>query len=183
MSKDQMQYGRMVDTALRGVVRDILTRVREHGLPGAHHFYISFRTGDPGVVMPEALRAKYRDEMTIVLQHQFWGLEVGADYFEVTLSFNKLQQRLHVPYRAMTGFFDPSVQFGLQFQPVGGEEDGEAPRGAALPATPSVPATLPAPDDDNDDEAEAAAESEAAEAPAAEDGQDNVVPLDLFRKK
>lgn len=170
-----MHYGRLVDTALRGVVRDILARVRDSGLPGAHHFYISFRTRDPGVVMPEVLRAKYRDEMTIVLQHQFWGLEVGADYFEVTLSFNKQQQRLHIPFRAMTGFFDPSVQFGLQFQPVG--TDGEAARGATLPATPTVPAQLPA----SPPEAADNAPADEDDADAAGDG--NVVSLDLFRKK
>ena len=170
-----MHYGRLVDTALRGVVRDILARVRDSGLPGAHHFYISFRTGDPGVVMPDGLRAKYRDEMTIVLQHQFWGLEVGADYFEITLSFNKLQQRLHIPFRAMTGFFDPSVQFGLQFQPA--TADGEAPRGASLAGTPTVPATLPAGVVDG---AENAGE-EAGE--AASNDKDKVVSLDLFRKK
>jgi hypothetical protein len=167
MSKDQMQYGRMVDAALRGVVRDILARVREHGLPGAHHFYISFRTADPGVVMPDSLRAKYRDEMTIVLQHQFWGLEVGADYFEITLSFNKLQERLHIPYRALTGFFDPSVQFGLQFQPLAAEGEGDALRGSALPATPSVPAPV-----------------DEIAAPSIEGaGPGNVVTLDQFRKK
>jgi hypothetical protein len=177
MSKDQMHYGRMVDTALRGVVRDMLTRVRESGLPGAHHFYISFRTGDPGVVMPDGLRAKYRDEMTIVLQHQFWGLEVGADYFEVTLSFNKLQQRLHIPFRAMTGFFDPSVQFGLQFQPLGA--DGEAMRGASLPVTPAAPVPLP-PGTPEEAENEPAA---GADGEAAGDDKDKIVSLDLFRKK
>jgi hypothetical protein len=130
MAKDLMDYNRLVDGALRTVVQQALRRAAREGLPGSHHFYISFRTGDPGVDVPEYLRTKYPEEMTIVIQHQFWGLEIGEDGFEVTLSFRKSPERLKVPFAALTGFFDPSVQFGLQFK---GGEAGEAGAQIARP--------------------------------------------------
>lgn len=116
MAKDELRYDRMIEDALRGVVRDILVRTAESGLPGNHHFYITFATGHDSVSMPDRLRARYRDEMTIVLQHQYWDLEVGEDSFAVSLSFDRAQQRLDIPFDAITTFADPSVQFGLQFQ-------------------------------------------------------------------
>lgn len=111
-----LRYDKMVEDALRGVVRQSLAQVAKNGFPGNHHFYVTFRTAAPGVVLPEHLRAQYPEEMTIVLQHQFWGLEVDEDAFEVTLSFNKVHERLRVPFAALTGFVDPSVRFGLQFK-------------------------------------------------------------------
>ena len=92
---DRFHYDALVDDALRSVVRRVLTQVAEKGLPGSHHFYISFRSTDPGVVMPDYLRAKYPEEMTVVLQHQYWDLIVAPDHFEVTVSFNKQQERIH----------------------------------------------------------------------------------------
>jgi hypothetical protein len=114
---DRFHYDALVDDALRSVVRRVLTQVAEKGLPGSHHFYISFRSTDPGVELPEYLRAKYPEEMTIVLQHQYWDLILEPDSFEVTVSFNKQQERIKVPFAALSAFVDPSVRFGLQFHP------------------------------------------------------------------
>lgn len=127
MTKDWLRYDRMVEDALRGVVRRALTEVASSGLPGDHHFYLTFRTTEPGVHIAPPLRGQYPKEMTIVLQHQFWGLEVNEDHFAVTLSFGGKHERLVVPYHAVVSFADPSVKFGLQFEaavPAG--EDGEA---------------------------------------------------------
>src|SRR5271155_1033407 len=97
MARPTLRYDKMVETALRSVVRDALAVTAAHGLPGAHHFYITFRTGYPGVAIPEFLRTKYPLEMTIVLEHKFWGLEVDDEKFAVTLSFHNQGQRLIVP--------------------------------------------------------------------------------------
>ena len=115
MPAPQLDYGQLVERALRRVVHDALALVAEHGLPGGHHFYITFRTDHPGAVLDDSLRARYPTEMTIVLQHEYWGLEVGPDGFAVTLSFNAVAQRLEVPFEAIRVFADPSVEFGLQF--------------------------------------------------------------------
>jgi len=115
MSTDLMRYDRMVEGAMRGVMIEALRRAADKGLPGDHHFYISFRTDHPEVEIGPALRARYAEEMTIVLQHQFWNLDVGNDRFSVTLSFNQVHETLVVPYAAITAFADPSVKFGLQF--------------------------------------------------------------------
>lgn len=116
MGRDLLRYDKMVEDALRGVVRQSLAQVAKNGFPGNHHFYLTFRTHEPGVAIPEHLSAQYPEEMTIVLQFQYWGLEVGDEAFEVTLSFNKQHERLHIPFSALTGFVDPAVQFGLQFK-------------------------------------------------------------------
>lgn len=116
MSHDYMHYDRMVQTALRSVVRDALTRAAKQGLPGEHHFYIAFRTDHPGVGISDMLKSRYPNEMTIVLQHQYWGLDVQEDYFDVGLSFNKMPERLHIPFSAIRQFVDPSVKFGLEFE-------------------------------------------------------------------
>lgn len=128
-----MHYDVMAQEALRGVIRAALKVARDKGLPGEHHFYISFRTDAPGVDISERLRKQYPEEITIVLQHQFWNLEVMEDRFSVDLTFSKIPERLVVPYAAVQGFFDPSVQFGLQF------EAGQ-PRSAAVPAPTEAPA-------------------------------------------
>lgn len=120
MGKDQMSYDRMVEAGLRSVVREALSRVAANGLPGGHHFYIAYRTDAPGVEMPDYLRARHPEEITIVLQFQFYGLEVMADRFTVTLSFNNIPERLVVPFSAITLFADPSVNFALRFQPAEG---------------------------------------------------------------
>ena len=133
--KDLLRYDKMVEAALRGVVREVLARTAANGRPGEHHFYITFRTTFPGVVLPPSLREEYPDEMTIVLEHQFWDLEVREDGFAVTLSFRNKSERLGIPFEAVTGFADPSVKFGLQFQ-AGPEEEmpaAPAPREPGLP--------------------------------------------------
>jgi hypothetical protein len=133
MAQDLFDYPKMVETALRGVVREVLARTQREGVRGAHHFYVSFRTGAAGVAIPNYLLTKYPEEMTIVLQHQFWGLEVRDHDFSVTLSFHNRPEQLTVPFAALAGFADPSVNFALRF---------EAP--AAKPSdTPALPAKTP----------------------------------------
>jgi hypothetical protein len=153
MAQDLFDYPKMVETALRGVMREALARAAREGLPGDHHFYIGFRTRGPGVAIPNYLLEKYPDEMTIVLQHQFRGLEVGDRAFSVNLSFSSRSERLTIPFAAVTTFADPSVNFGLQFEV---PETQPAEGAAALPAPPG-----PEP-----------------ERPAAE-----IVTLDKFRKR
>jgi hypothetical protein len=116
MAVDLIRYDLLTQDALRGVVRKVLTDIATRGLPGEHHFYISFDTRAEGMMISDRLRQKYPEEMTIVLQHQFWDLKAGEHGFEVGVSFNGIPERLAVPYAAIKGFFDPSVQFGLQFE-------------------------------------------------------------------
>ncbi|MEN8723236.1 MAG: ClpXP protease specificity-enhancing factor SspB [Alphaproteobacteria bacterium] len=121
MTDQELRYDVMVQTALRNVVKEALTLVAEHGLPGDHHFYLAFNPQHPEAVVPDFLKEKFGEEMSIVLQHQFWDLKVTDDGFGVTLQFDRKPYELWVPFDAMRGFFDPSVQFGLQFQD--GEDD------------------------------------------------------------
>jgi len=114
---DTIDYDKMIQNALRSVVRCALKQVAEHGLPGQHHFYITFRTDRRDVEMPEHVRNEHPNEVTIVMQHQFWNLEVEEDYFSITLSFNSKRERLKIPFGALISFMDPSVKFGLQFTP------------------------------------------------------------------
>lgn len=152
-------YDDLVQSALKGVVRQVLADVAKHGLPGDHHFYIAFKTKAPGVILPDRLRERYPDEMTIVLQHRYWGLAVDDERFEVQLSFDQRRERLVIPFSALIGFVDPSVRFALQFQ----EQEAEA----ALPTARSqVPETA----------------ADADETPKT-GGGDKVVTLDAFRKR
>jgi hypothetical protein len=153
-AQDLMRYESMAQDALRGVVKAALKKAAApEGLPGAHHFYITFKTDAPGVSGPDDLLSKYPDEMTIVLQHRYWDLAPGETFFSVTLHFGGQPKRLSVPYSAVTRFYDPSVQFLLQF---------EAPAGQAAAAPAAVaPAVVP---------------------PPAE-GEAKIVSLDHFRKK
>ena len=125
---DHFRYDLLTQQALRGVVRNVLTDVaKKKGLPGDHHFYISFDTHAEGVRMSERLRAQYPEQMTIILQHQFWDLTVNERGFEVGLSFGGIPEKLGIPFEAINGFFDPSVQFGLQFEEVTEGEERQAP--------------------------------------------------------
>ncbi len=191
MGDEGLRYDALVEDALRGVVRRSLTYVAERGLPGDHHFYITFRSDHPGVDMPEPLRTRYPREMTIVLQYQFWGLDVGDDAFGVTLSFADVPERLTVPYAAVTAFADPSVHFGLQFDSNDGDEDEEAvitpmqsnepqPLRAAASQDQEPPAEPAPPPDSNDEDAP---EPEPDEEPAAPAESGKVITLDSFRKK
>jgi hypothetical protein len=181
---DRFHYDALVDDALRSVVRRVLTQVAEKGLPGSHHFYISFRSGDPGVVLPDYLRAKYPEEMTIVLQHQYWDLILGPNHFEVTVSFNKQQERIRVPFAALSAFVDPSVRFGLQF-----DRKDKPALPADKPAAPATATPLPAPEKRPSlgapaGEAKAETAAKPGEEPAkAEDAASKIVKLDSFRKK
>lgn len=162
MAKSILRYDKMVEDALRGVLRDSLIASQD-GLPGDHHFYITFRTRHPGVDISEPIRARYPDEMTIVLQHQYWGLEVTPEWFEVTLSFNRVNERLHIPFAAVTAFADPSAKFGLQFQAdTSVETEGDQPEEDALSEAPPAPKT---------------------DAPAPAEAGGQVITLDAFRKK
>jgi len=144
MSVDHIRYDLLTQDALRGVIRAVLSDAAVKGLPGEHHFFITFDTRADGVRMSARLKASYPDEMTIVLQHQFWDLAVGDDDFEVGLAFNGIPERLHVPLKAVKAFLDPSVQFGLQFT-----IDAEGAKGevvADAPAqTPPAAEVKPAP--------------------------------------
>jgi len=160
--QDLMQYEAMAQDALRGVVRAALKRAAAPtGLPGAHHFYITFRTRAPGVSAPADLLSKYTDEMTIILQHQYWDLAPGETFFTVTLTFGGSPKRLSVPYAAVTRFYDPSVQFLLQFEPPRDTETADEPVGQKEPV------------------GEAVADETAVD---AGDGP-KIVSLDQFRKK
>jgi hypothetical protein len=168
--QDLMHYEAMAQDALRGVVRSALRRAAQpNGLPGAHHFYITFKTDAPGVSAPPDLLGKYPDEMTIVLQHQYTDLSPGETFFTVTLKFGGSPKRLTVPYAAVTRFYDPSVQFLLQFEAREPEAD------ETTQAEPKPPAALPA----------TRAKKSKAPPDTAEGGGDEpkVVSLDQFRKK
>jgi hypothetical protein len=174
MTQDLMRYDLLAQDALRGVVRSALIRVEQSGLPGDHHFYVSFNTRHPDVRISERLRKKYEKEMTIVLQHQFWNLRVREQEFEVELSFNDVPEKLVVPFSAIKGFFDPAAQFALQFEMI--EEKMESapqpakaePVAATSPASPSFPEALPAP---------------SASGPTPSNDDHKIVSLDSFRKK
>jgi hypothetical protein len=173
MATDHIRYDVLARDALRGVLRRVLTDAAAHGLPGEHHFFITFLSRAEGVKLSPRLLAQYPEEMTIILQHQFWDLEVSEDRFEVGLSFGGIPERLIVPFSAIKSFFDPSVQFGLQFEPIDGAIAGDAPA-TNLPAALAVPATAAA---------IPAAASEEAEEPAKPSEGAEVVRLDRFRKK
>ncbi len=168
MTKDFIGYRALTDAALRGVVREALKRAEKQGLIGAHHFRLTFKTQFPGVEIPDFLREQYPDEMTVIIQHQFWGLKVKENHFEVTLTFRKVPATLAVPFHALTAFVDPGVQFGLQFQPEGSEVENGA-------ETSSVPTALP-----SQEKAPHGEETKPAEKPAV---PGEVVSLDSFRKK
>jgi uncharacterized protein len=207
MAVDHIRYDILAQEALRGVVRTVLLDAAKSGLPGEHHFYISFDTRADGVRLSPRMLAQYPEEMTVVLQHQFWDLVVTDDGFEVGLSFGGIPERLAIPFAAIKGFFDPSVQFGLQFEDItAGEAQGaqtsrpeqqagttdSAGKSAARPPAehkrpPPALAAVPTPANP-----EPAATKPAATKPSAtqpDDGPDKptgsgeVVRLDRFRKK
>ena len=139
MATDHIRYDVLARDALRGVLRRVLTDAAEHGLPGDHHFFITFLSTAEGVKLSPRLLAQYPEEMTVILQHQFWDLVVTEDRFEVGLSFGGIPERVVVPFNAIKSFFDPSVQFGLQFEPSDAVAETPATNLPAVPA-PAVPA-------------------------------------------
>jgi hypothetical protein len=184
---DQIRYDLLTQQALRGVVRSVLTDTAKKGLPGDHHFYISFDTKAAGVHMSDRLRAQYPDEMTIILQHQFWDLKVGEDEFEVGLSFGGVPERLTVPFEAINGFFDPSVQFGLQFEEAAEGEERSAPANVQEPVSKKKRSPINPPPASAADaptaRPTAPASSPKREKPEKPAGGGEVVRLDRFRKK
>ena len=168
MATDHIRYDVLARDALRGVLRRVLADAAEHGLPGEHHFFITFLSTAEGVKLSPRLLAQYPEEMTVILQHQFWDLVVTEDRFEVGLSFGGIPERLVVPFNSIKSFFDPSVQFGLQFEPADAAEAATtnlpAVPASAAPAAPTMAAAT---------EDEPAKPSEGAE----------VLRLDRFRKK
>ncbi len=190
MATDHIRYDVLAQAALRGVVRTVLADVAKKGLPGEHHFKITFNTIAPGVRLSDRMRAQYPEAMTIIMQHQFWDLHVDDDAFEVGLSFGGVAERLAVPFEAVTAFYDPAVQFGFQFETLDAAGNQAAPGQAApgiekptapitsvpLPAEAGKPSPLPVP---------AAAGSQPADPPPRPDGGSGgeVVRLDRFRKK
>jgi hypothetical protein len=177
MATDHIRYDVLARDALRGVLRSVLSDAAAHGLPGEHHFFITFLSRAEGVKLSPRLLAQYPEEMTIILQHQFWDLVVSEDRFEVGLSFGGIPERLAVPFSAIKSFFDPSVQFGLQFEPSDVAATSEAPA-PNLPAAAPAPSALAAPA-----EAPAAAAPQVADEPAKPGEGAEVVRLDRFRKK
>ncbi|HEX9944605.1 MAG TPA: ClpXP protease specificity-enhancing factor SspB [Thermoanaerobaculia bacterium] len=141
MDPDRIDYAALLQDALRDVVRRALEQVAEHGLPGEHHFYIGFRTDFPGVEAPRFLREQYPEEVTIILQHQFWGLEVTPEAFSLLLSFGGSRQPIRVPFAALTAFADPSADFGLRFDAAAEAEP--APAEVVPAAEQDIPSSSP----------------------------------------
>jgi hypothetical protein len=203
MAVDHIRYDLLAQEALRGVLRTVLSDAAKNGLPGDHHFFVTFDTCAEGVRLSQRMRAQYPKEMTIILQHQFWDLSVSEDAFEVGLSFGGVPERLSIPFAAVRGFYDPSVEFGLQFEQIGAapaEAGGAKPEPLPAPkktgaepanspmqlkprrTTPAVPAA-PAPANP-----ETVVSGDQAAKPAEEPadksaGGGEVVRLDRFRKK
>ena len=180
-----IRYDQMMEEALRGIIQKVLKDVEKDGLPNMHHFYISFKTKHPQVDMPEFLSEKYTDEMTIVLQHQFWDLIINEDHFKITLSFSKVPCTLTIPFVAITGFADPSVEFGLQFH---SEEDF---MDKDIPLKESIIKDLSLEDPKISDSVKKEKSSinskdknvKGSKNKSAKNAQDNVVDLSAFRKK
>lgn len=167
MGQDHIRYDILAQDALRGVIRKVLSEVAATArLPGDHHFFITFLTGAPGVRISQHLKAKYPEQMTIVIQHQFWDLKVNETQFEIGLSFSDTPERLVIPFNAIRGFYDPSVNFELEFEvPLSDEEEEATAEITAIPLEPVGKVT---------------------EAPAEAEGEKkagSVVSLDSFRKK
>ena len=165
MSKDFLDYEAMVQDALRGVLKKTLIHTATEGLSGNHHFYITFNTTHPNVVIPEYLKDQYGDELTIVLQYEFWDLHVDENHFSVTLCFEDAHENIVIPYNSLISFVDPSVKFGLQFTPVL-EEAAEEKISKAN--SPKAAKKKTAKKDDSE---------------TAEEQTSNIITLDAFRKK
>ena len=168
-----LDYPRMVHDALRDVVRQALTQAAAEGLPGEHHFYLAFKTREPGVRLPPFLRDLHPEEMTVVLQQQFWDLEVDREAFSVTLAFGGSRHRITVPFAALTAFADPSVSFGLRFEPPAEAAEETGPAGPPVPVGEAAGPDAAAEPGGAGEVAPASAGGEAA----------NVVRLDRFRRK
>lgn len=166
MTEETIDYSYLIDNAMRGVVRDVLRAATKSGLPGDHHFYITFRTDHPNTRVSDTLKNRYPHEMTIVLQHQFWDFRVDEQKFTVTLSFGGVPEKLVIPFVALTAFADPSVKFGLQFHQPDAPEDEEENESLMFENEPSL-----------------LEEDGAIAANKETDGTAEIISLDSFRKK
>lgn len=177
MADDHIRYDILAQDALRGVMRKVLGEVARTGLPGNHHFFITFMTGAPGVRISTRLRERYPDQMTIVLQFQYWDLKVTDSGFEISLSFSDIPEKLEIPFAAVRGFYDPSVNFELEFdvKPAADEETTTAE--TETEAQPAVITPVARKEEAADDKADKAAENGEPAKSA------DVVSLDAFRKK
>lgn len=185
MAVDLIRYDLLVQDALRGMVRHVLSSIARDGLPGEHHFYITFQTHARGVRLSQRMRDRYPDEMTIVLQHQFWDLRVTEQAFEVGLSFQNISEMLLIPFAAITRFADPAAGFELQF--AAEEEKQETGQAASLPEqhepSPAPPPQLPPSGEDRPQSLRKIADTAAPQEPAPPQGEPKVVSIDSFRKK
>ena len=197
MATDHIRYDLLVQDAFRGIFRKVLTDAATQGLPGEHHFYITFKTHAPGVSLSDRLKAEYPEQMTIILQHQFWDLKVHDSGFEVGLSFRRIPEKLEIPFAAVTGFFDPSVNFGAEFTAEGDEDQNESessgetkkptlvgvtqPRIDAPMSPASEPIAKPGPRGSASEPAIVQPAEAEDEAPAPD--TQKVVSIDAFRKK
>jgi uncharacterized protein len=186
MATDLIRYDLLVQDALRSVVRKVLADTTRNGLVGEHHFNIAFKTQAPGVVVPAAVKQRFPDEMSIILQHEFWDLVVTQDAFEVSLNFSRKPERLTVPFDSITGFTDPSVPFGFKLEPRVSEPASRAPAAVEqkepTPAATRAPAK-PAPVKPAAQRAPATKPPQSEEKPAEPGGEAKVVSIDAFRKK
>ncbi len=184
MATDLIRYDLLVQDALRSVVRRVLSDTARAGLLGEHHFNIAFKTQAPGVTVPPAIRSRFPDEMSIILQHEFWDLVVTQETFEVSLNFSRKPERLTVPFDAITGFTDPSVPFGFKLEPRVSQET-PAPQSALAPARRPEPEPKPAPAPTAPAKGAPAAAKPVAPAEKAPEpaGAAKVVSIDAFRKK
>ena len=174
---DSIDYPKLIDTAMRNVVREALIHVNQFGLPGDHHFFVSFQTNYPGVQISPQLKSRYPEEITIVVQHQFWDLKIARDHFSIMLSFNNIPEKLVVPFDALTAFADPSIKFGLQFHGKPTAADSSTPvveEPVACPATGRTGAEKPP---------MAAFEEEAPSEETKAANDEKVISLEAFRKR
>jgi hypothetical protein len=186
MATDLIRYDLLVQDALRSVVRKVLADTARNGLVGEHHFNIAFKTQAPGVVAPAAIRQRFPDEMSIILQHEFWDLVVTQDAFEVSLNFSRKPERLTVPFDSITGFTDPSVPFGFKLEPRVSEPASHAPavieQNEPAPAPARAP-VKPAPVKPPAQRTPATKPPQNEEKTPEPGGEAKVVSIDAFRKK
>ena len=184
MATDLIRYDLLVQDALRSVVRKVLADTARNGLVGDHHFNIAFKTQAPGVVAPPVVKQRFPDEMSIILQHEFWDLVVTQDAFEVSLNFSRKPERLMVPFDSITGFTDPSVPFGFKLEPRVSETAGRASTVEEEKGATQAPApTKPAPVKPAAQPAPSPKSARNPEKPAEPAGETKVVSIDAFRKK
>jgi uncharacterized protein len=184
MATDLIRYDLLVQDALRSVVRKVLSDTARNGLVGDHHFNIAFKTQAPGVVAPAAVKQRFPDEMSIILQHEFWDLVVTPDAFEVSLNFSRKPERLTVPFDSITGFTDPSVPFGFKLEPrVSEPATSAAPAAQEKEATPAAAKPAPVKPAKPSQPASTPKSAQRAENPAEPAGEAKVVSIDAFRKK